>query len=1085
MHFMVKLLLGQYGSGKTSYMINSLGRDASEKKHAFWLVPEQRTVLCESNIARLLPPSAQLYVEAINFTRLCDKIFRTYGGLKYNYISKSSKNLIMYKTLCEVRGALTEYKIAKGREKGFIDLFLDAVGELKSYCITPSALSDASLGIENPRLKSKMLDLVSVFEVYERILGESFSDPYDDLIVLADKIKEHRPFEGANVYVSSFNGFTGAQLNALRQIIAQADNVEISLDICEGDLGNIGGSKLGETVRKLKLECLHLGKKAEIVNFDKDLLHETESLAYLSKNIWHFDAPPCENHEGITLLRPRDEFDECESVASKIKELVIGGAKYSEIAIIVRNLATYRGIIDYTLEKYDIPFYMSDSTVISSKPLIKLIFSAISASASWSTKDITSFIRSGYSTIEDEACDELEGYMWRWDISGRKFENDDFWSANPDGYVISPTITQMERLAKINDTRSRILQLLMPLRKAFAREATVKEICTLLYSLLTSLDIKSQIKAQIEVSDSDEAMELSQLYSGIMSALDTMCQILSSEKVGQEMFISALSHALEGVRVGTIPTGEDNVTVGEALSLRTENIKYSFVLGVTEGSFPATIDRGGFFSDSDKMELEGVGISLSALDDERADDELFIFASAISSPARGLLVSAPRGDIKGEKRSPSIAYLRILELFPSLEGTDSALVPIEDKIYTLRQAKELSGNRAECGMALSELLGEQRVSGDFSNESERISRESAREIFGDDIYLSQSKIEKFASCHFDYYCTYLLSIKESEKISFGAREVGTLAHSVLEHFLTRVRDESLDISSMTDEEIERDLNEITLAYIRALCQGGAPTAKLSHLFNRVKANLIVYIRELAEELSQSKFVPAEFELKFSKDGIAPLKFDAGDGATITMSGVVDRVDVYREGDIAYLRVVDYKTGDKKFNFDEFQHGLELQLLIYLFTLCKAKKSPVRDRLLGDARELKGAGVLYFPMRLGKSKIDEEVDLSSDFASEIEAKSVAELVKRNGLFLDDESVLEAQDKEKSGKYIPKKSARTSQYFLDEQGFENLYGRLCDILNGIGKSLLDGDASALPLKLKGKSADACEYCQHRAICRRRTK
>ena len=127
---MIRLLLGQYGSGKTSYMINSLGRDASEKKHAFWLVPEQRTVLCESNIARLLPPSAQLYVEAINFTRLCDKIFRTYGGLKYNYISKSSKNFIMYKTLCEVRGALTEYKIAKGREKGFIDLFLDAVGEL-------------------------------------------------------------------------------------------------------------------------------------------------------------------------------------------------------------------------------------------------------------------------------------------------------------------------------------------------------------------------------------------------------------------------------------------------------------------------------------------------------------------------------------------------------------------------------------------------------------------------------------------------------------------------------------------------------------------------------------------------------------------------------------------------------------------------------------------------------------------------------------------------------------------------------------------------------------------------------------------
>jgi ATP-dependent helicase/nuclease subunit B len=271
-------------------------------------------------------------------------------------------------------------------------------------------------------------------------------------------------------------------------------------------------------------------------------------------------------------MRPRDEFDECESVASKIKELVIGGAKYSEIAVIVRNLATYRGIIDYILEKYDVPFYMSDSTVISSKPLIKLLFSAVRACASWSARDITSFIRSGYSQISDEDCDELESYMFRWDISGRKFESDDYWSANPDGYVISPTITQMERLSKINDTRSRVLELLMPLRKAFAREATTLELCTELYSLLKALDIKSQIKAQIEISDESEAMELSQLYSAIMDALDTMCQILPSEKIGEEMFLTSLSHALEGVRIGTIPTGEDNVTVGEALSLRTENI---------------------------------------------------------------------------------------------------------------------------------------------------------------------------------------------------------------------------------------------------------------------------------------------------------------------------------------------------------------------------------------------------------------------------------------------------------------------------------------------------------------------------------
>ncbi len=1082
---MVKLLLGAYGSGKTAHIIDSLRRDASEKKRAFWLVPEQRAVLCESNVARLLPPSAQLYVEVLNFTRLCDKIFRTYGGLKYNYISKSSKSLIMYRTICEVRELLSEYKIPKGRERGCIELFLDAIGELKSYCVRPEDLSRASLSIENERLRSKMRDLVLVFDTYERILNESYSDPYDDLIALSDKLKEHEPFKGTSVYISSFNGFTGAQLLVLRHILAQADEVEISLDIREDEFGMLQYAKLTDTARLIKREASHLGKRLEIVRFEGDLLHENPTLAYLSKNIWRFDAPTYENPQGITLMRPRDEFDECESVASKIKELVMGGARYSDIAIIMRSADTYRGIIDYILEKYDIPFYMSQSTSVASKPLIKLLFSAISACAGWSARDINSFMRCGFTGISDEDCDELESYMWRWSLNGRKFENDDLWSANPDGYVTAPTITQMERLAKINDTRSRILALLSPLKGAFQRRECVREIALELYKLLIALDVKGQLEAQIRECDSDEAMELSQLYSAIMDSLDTMCQILPSEVLGYDAFLSALSYTLENVRVGTIPTGEDNVTVGEALSLRTEHIKYAFILGVTEGEFPRTQDKPTFFSDSDKIELEALGITLSALSDERADDELFMFKSAISVASHEITISSPKGDIRGARKAPSIAYLRFFELFPSLVGTDKELLPSEDKIYSARQALELSGHSGECGQALREMLGTDGTELDFSNENERISSESARKIFGDNIYLSQSKIEKFVSCHFQYYCSYLLSIKDSEKISFGAREVGTLAHSVLEHFLKRVRDEHLDISSMTDTDIEREVDDITASYINALCQGGAPSAKLRHLFNRVRSNIIVYIRELATELSQSKFVPAEFELKFSEDGIQPLKFDAGNGATITLSGVVDRVDVYRDGDTAYLRVVDYKTGDKKFNFDEFQNGLELQLLIYLFTLCRAKDSAVRDRLLGEASELKGAGVLYFPMRLGKSRIDEEVDLSSDFASELEIKSVSELVKRNGLFLDDDRVLRAQDSTDSGKYVPKKSARNKQYFLDENGFDALYARLCDILHKVGSELLDGDASARALKLKGQSKDACEYCQHKAICRRRIK
>ncbi|MBQ2810472.1 MAG: PD-(D/E)XK nuclease family protein [Clostridia bacterium] len=1082
---MIEFLYGDYGSGKTSYIVDKIRTSVSKNERCIWLVPEQKTVLCERTLAQALPPSAQLLCEALSFSRLANKVAREYGGLRHNYIARSGKSLIMYSALCEVRENLTEYKLERGKERGCVDMFLDVIGELKSYAISPSALLSASEGLENEHLKRRIHDLVCVFEAYERILQASYDDPYDDIIMLSEKLDAHRFFEGVNVFINSFFGFTGAQIEVLKRIFAQAKSVTISFDLPLGDMDKIQYAKLSDTVRKIKKICHSLSLIPCERDFSDDLLHKSEALSYLAKSIWRFDAPPMENHTGITLMRPENEFDECERVASKIKELIMGGERYSSIAIIMRNADTYRGVIDYTLKKYDIPFFMSARVDIASKPLIKMLYSVINASGSFSARDIASFMRSGYSGVERSDADELESYMYRWSIYGRKFEDDDYWASNPDGYVTKPTELQIERLKRINEARAHLISKISIIKSAFDRGASAREICLAIYELFTSLNIKDALRAEIASADKAEAMELSQLYSELLCALDIIVEILGERVLDRESFLSALGYVLGETSIGTIPTGEDNVTVGEAGALRTESIKYAFVLGVCEGEFPATINDAPFFSDSDKTELKIQGISLSETSDVRSDSELLNFKNSISMPSHELFVSSPRADIKGTKRSPSVAFLRILELFPTLKDTlDGDMACPFDKIYSPRIAREFASGNTPLAYAIRELLDIEVSELDFSNEDEKISPKIARELFGKKIYLSQSKIEKFVSCHFQYYCTYLLGIKESQKIAFGAREVGVLAHAVFESFLKRARDGKLSLDIISDAEIEQEIDQITEDYIRMLCQGRRPDARLRHLFSRLKSNIIIYIRELSNELSQGKFVPELFELPFTNDGegVAPLSFDAGEGATITLSGVVDRVDVYRSGDTAYLRVVDYKTGDKKFSMNDFEHGLELQLLIYLFTLCKMDKSPLMRSILGSCTRLKPAGVVYFPMRLGKSRVDEEVDLSSELAGELEKKEIASLIKRNGVFLDDEEVILAQDGENSGHYVPKKTKRNEELFLDEEGFDNLYKRLEATLHRIGGELLSGSASARPLRLKSHG-DPCEYCEHRALCRRR--
>ena len=77
--------------------------------------------------------------------------------------------------------------------------------ELKEFQLQAvKMLFEAMEKTDSPRLKGRLQDLVTVKGVYERILYERFSDPYDDILMLEKKLKEHDFFKGANVYIDSF-----------------------------------------------------------------------------------------------------------------------------------------------------------------------------------------------------------------------------------------------------------------------------------------------------------------------------------------------------------------------------------------------------------------------------------------------------------------------------------------------------------------------------------------------------------------------------------------------------------------------------------------------------------------------------------------------------------------------------------------------------------------------------------------------------------------------------------------------------------------------------------------------------------------
>ena len=196
-----------------------------------------------------------------------------------------------------------------------------------------------------------------------------------------------------------------------------------------------------------------------------------------------------------------------------------------------------------------------------------------------------------------------------------------------------------------------------------------------------------------------------------------------------------------------------------------------------------------------------------------------------------------------------------------------------------------------------------------------------------------------------------------------------------------------------------------------------------------------------------------------------------------MRGVIDRVDVYREDGTTYVRIVDYKTGKKEFKLSDIYKGLNIQLLLYLFTVWKSPPCEFRRALAGDG-EIIPAGALYFSARPG------EATAESMLYGDDGLITAANAASRTGLVLSDKHIIEAMDREFTGRYAPVKLDKNGDFkknsgIADLERFGKLYVDIADIIKETGEKICGGFAGAVPTEHGGVMP--CDYCSYRPICR----
>ncbi len=1097
---MITFLYGGSGSGKTTEVLRNIKKSTDVARHTFLIVPDQEAVLAERLTLEALPPSAQLHLEVLSFSRLYNRVCREYGGLSYRYIKKSVRHLLMWQNLRELAPLLEEFGTSVATDGSLCDMMLSAVGEFKASGISAEALEHAAskLHADDP-LYRKLRDLSLIYASFDRLVAERYTDSADDLARLADLLATHDFFRGCDVFIDSFTSFTATEHRVIHEMLSSADNVTVTIPLPFPDASDIYTQSIRQSLERLKKSVPSPASLREHVLHGNHRA-TTQSLAHLSQNLWRLDVSDKDNEveadSSIVMEICQNPYEEAEAVAAHILELLRRGERCRDMAVIVRDPEQYRGILEPAMKKNGIPFFVSDRTDLCTLAPVKLILSALRIHRyHWRKSDVLAYVKTGLCPSSARAVDLFEEYVNTWNIQGDRFLGDD-WSMNPDGF--SETLTDRGRdiLANANEVRRTLTEPLLRLFVLLDAAESVPDMCRALYAFLEEIHLADRLhelaSREAARGEKKNAQTLSSLYGVILQALADVAEALEDESADVEELYTVLKTVFRETDMGTIPTSIDEVTVGSAATLRIHAPKYAFVLGLCEGEFPASVSDHGILAEQERQVLLALGMELSTDRDTRSSDELMFVLRAFSAPSHGLYLFTNTAEVGGKTKLPSLPFTRVQKLFPNLkphryEGSDLRYLSQapHSAVAHLRALADTPDGEA-LRLSIEPFLPQvsHNIREQSHNAEANLSQNTANDLMGNHLSFSFSRFETFVKCPFSYYCTYVLKLRETKRAKFRFSDMGSFVHYILEQLLRFAVTEDENGNLPDAAALSAKTEEIVSGYVRGILPTDEkPSARLCHLCDRLTALSLLIVNNLVEEFAHSRFRPAFFEWKMDgKDGNPPPMMLISDDEQyrVSFTGIIDRVDLLKKDGEVYIRIVDYKTGTKDFRLEDLRHGMNTQMLLYLYALCFTRDEGFAKKIgLEPGHMPKPAGVVYLSANIPTIETDE-------YATEEEmGELAAEKLKRSGLLLDDEEILRDMNDLLSPDFLAgihadkKKETLVGKALTSADQFDSLFRDIRKTVLDIAGEMKNGRADASPLVYG--DLDPCAYCTARAVCR----
>lgn len=711
-----------------------------------------------------------------------------------------------------------------------------------------------------------------------------------------------------------------------------------------------------------------------------------------------------------------DIYDEVSFVNNLISKNIYEGLSYDDI-LIVCDKDTYIPYFDLLLNH---PFNNSKKTGVLTNRFIKILCDILSGC--FSSDNFINLLKLGLFNISDKKIDSLDNYVYSWNLEDKNFYEE--FTYNPTGNKKNFSSFDIKKLDSLNKVKDDVISPIRTLLENVINESDKTQILRYFYMYLDCEGIMEKLFEK----DSEGALKLVNVFNDMNNYLNSNASFSEIIEV-----LKNISFESDNTEVY-----QDTITISNLEDFVLEGKKIVYFLGATNEFLPKEFKPSHLISSYD---IDKDNLNELILDNKNKWDYLFSHLILF----KNVYVTTPKLGNDLKLKEASVMLNKVIK-------KDIEIAKIYDRKSMIKDyAIKLSNKKIN------------KVCDDYfckinevnhHNLNLRIPSDTALKLYSKTLNVSPSSIETYAKCPFYHFILYGLKLKVKEKYLFDSREVGTFVHYLLENVIKN------DIDNIKEENTYEIIKKYSLSYLKD--NGKIIDNKTKYLIEELSKSTLNVIKMIVSEQEKSRFKPTFFELKIDDNStVAPLSVKLLHG-TLNINGIVDRVDTYQDDENFYYRIIDYKTGEKKFRLDEVLMGLNLQMLIYLLAI-KNSHSFTDKKMIPSA-------LLYYPALLKESKSSRGLTL------EEKEKSVYDRLKMNGIINSSSDVLDLFGEDLkcyTDSFVRDKLSFEKVFSMDD--INNVFEYMINTIKTIGNSILDGKISVSPVE------DGCKYCKFSSICK----